>query len=197
METHPLNIIAGSRPHFAETENGDAWTMTWFADVCRIAIIDGLGHGPDAASASAIAVKTLESLGPVHPAEAIQRCNLALSGTRGVVMAVVNIDLSKRSLTYAAIGNTDAVMRIGLEGQTKRFLSYRGIVGAALPTIHAEDVDLPESWQLLLYTDGVMDRFDLHDELRAQADSQTWPEEFLQRWGRLHDDATVLLVSPR
>ncbi len=196
MDSHPLKISAGSRPHLAETENGDAWTMTWFADVCRVSIIDGLGHGPAAAFPAAMAVQTLEALGLVPPAEAIRRCHQALGGTRGVVMGVANIDLAKRSLNYAAVGNTDAVMCIGHEGRTKRLLSYRGIVGASLPTIRAEEVDLPESWKLLLYTDGVMDRFDLQDEMRAQAESPSWPDEFLERWGRSHDDATVILISP-
>ncbi|MGA7671087.1 MAG: SpoIIE family protein phosphatase [Nitrolancea sp.] len=197
METCPLKIVAGSRPHYAETENGDAWSVSHFPGLCRISLIDGLGHGPYAASATAVALQTLKSLGPVQPAEVIRRCNLALSGTRGVVMGVANIDLRDSSVAYAAVGNTDGLIRIGDEGVTTRLLSDRGIVGTTLPTIRSVVIPLQEPWQLLLFTDGVRDRFNVRDELQAEAESSNWPAEFLERWGRTHDDATVILVSPR
>ncbi len=196
METHPLKIVAGTRPHFAETENGDAWTVSDFPGLCRISLIDGLGHGPCAASATAVALQALELLGPVHPAEAIRRCNQVLGGTRGVVMSVANIDLRDRSLSYAAVGNTEGLLRVGDEAKSTRLLSDRGIVGTSLPTIRSVVLPLEERWQLLLFTDGVRDKFNVNDELRAGAESSNWPAEFLERWGRLHDDATVVLVSP-
>lgn len=196
MDSHPLNIVASSRPHQGEIENGDGWNVSRFSDLYRVSLIDGLGHGPIAANVTAVALRTLETLGPLHPSETIRRCSAALRGTRGAVMAVANIDLTKRRLTYAAVGNTEASLHSDQDDAITRLICDRGIVGMTLPTIHSTEIALPDFWRLLLYTDGIRDRFDLRAELKEAQTSSDWPEEFLERWGRAHDDATVVLVSP-
>ena len=52
MAQDSISIVAATRPHPHETLCGDLWTVQWAADSsCRLAVIDGLGHGPVARAA--------------------------------------------------------------------------------------------------------------------------------------------------
>ncbi len=80
-------------------------------DGALIAVVDGLGHGPEAAAAARAAVETLNV-----QATAAGSCNLrhllvaihqALRGTRGAVAGVALVEACTGSLHYAGIGNTE------------------------------------------------------------------------------------------
>ncbi len=194
MDTYPLRIVGASRPFPGETENGDAWQVDWCGDACRLTIIDGLGHGPEAAKAAAVGLRALKSSPFNSPIETIHRCHAALGGTRGAVMGVVVIDCRANRLVWAGVGNTDGV--VARSGGNVRLISYRGIVGASLPTVRTMEVDLGDRWCVLLHTDGVHERYDLNTELEDASTSDCWPTEFLERWGRITDDATVVCAMP-
>src|SRR5215467_5953020 len=55
-----------------------------------VAVVDGLGHGADAAAAARIAIDTLDRHAGAPIPELIQRCHAALVGSRGVVMSVAH-----------------------------------------------------------------------------------------------------------
>ena len=59
----PLIFATATRPIAGETVNGDTWHVTWADGGCRLAVVDGLGHGPAAAEAAAVAVRALAA----HP----------------------------------------------------------------------------------------------------------------------------------
>jgi hypothetical protein len=108
---------------------------------------------------------------------------------------VARIDCARAQLTYAGVGNVEALL-----WQTAthvRPIAYRGIVGVAMPTVRAFDLALQSEWILLLHTDGVSSRVDLQ-ALSAldQAGSQVLANHVLHRWGRQTDDATVVVVRP-
>jgi serine phosphatase RsbU (regulator of sigma subunit) len=189
----PLTIVAAARPHSDETVSGDRWSVDWCGSSCRIAVIDGLGHGPLAAEAAAIAAQTLAARPELPPDEALRVCHQALKGTRGAAISLARIDPDAVRLTYAGVGNVEA--RLWQSGCQQRPIAFRGIVGAALPTCRSFDFDLEPGWLLLLHTDGISARFQLEDfqptilgEPRALADA------ILARWGREHDDATVVVA---
>jgi len=51
--TEDALVVAGvSRPYPGETVNGDAWAVHRHGGAGRIALVDGLGHGPEAAVAA-------------------------------------------------------------------------------------------------------------------------------------------------
>jgi len=192
----PLLIVAAERPFPGEPVNGDAWCTTWHAGRCRIALIDGLGHGPEAAQAAQAAVATLNQRPELSPADALAACHGALAGSRGAAISIVQIDPSARQLTYAGIGNVEG--RLNTANGTTRLIAYRGIIGSARHQVRSFDYALDRSWSLLLHTDGISSRMEITEPmasdasaLRAQADS------LLERWARPTDDATLLLVVPR
>lgn len=192
-----LLIAAALRPHPTETVSGDAWTIDWQANGCRIAVIDGLGHGPGAALAALRAREVLAAVPVLGPAEAIRVCHEALHDTRGAVIGIVAIDFSTGRLSYAGIGNIEG--RIISATRSERLLSARGIVGAMLPTIRPVEFALPEEWTLVIHSDGVSERLDPDQiERFGTLDVQSIADVILARWGRATDDASVVVVrSPR
>lgn len=167
--------------------------MQWHEQGCRIALIDGLGHGPAAAAAAQSAIDVLTARPLLSPTDAMHACHYALYGTRGAVISIAGIDLDQGQLVYAGVGNVEAQFR--QSGRTQRLIAYRGIVGVALPPVRSFQIALERDWLLALHTDGVSARFAL-DGI-PDVDSAT-PERLaslvLTGWGRASDDATVVVA---
>jgi serine phosphatase RsbU (regulator of sigma subunit) len=186
-------IGAAGRPHPFETVSGDAHAVHWWNQFCRIAVIDGLGHGVDAAAAAQRAVALLDAHPDLDPSEALRRCHIALAGTRGAAISVVRIDADCRELVYAGIGNVEA--HLWQHGKRERLIVYRGIIGSAMRTVRSFTVQLAESWTLLMHTDGISPRADI----RAVGLTPPWHPETLARaildaYGRQHDDALAVVA---
>lgn len=196
MDDRPIIVAGASRPHPAETANGDAWTVQWHGGACRVAVIDGLGHGPEAAAAARAAIGALAARPALAPEAAVRACHDALRGTRGAVLSVAAIDLDAGQLTYAGAGNVEAQLWQG--GRTQRPIAYRGIAGVSLPTVRSFALPLEREWLLLLHTDGVSARFALDS---VPEFTRLAPDDLaaavLARWGRVTDDATVVVARPR
>jgi len=187
-------IAAASRPYPTEVANGDAWHVDWQPSGCRIAVIDGLGHGPAAAEAASRARDALVDAPEADPIEGLRRCHGALRGSRGAAVSVITLDVIDNRLTYAGVGNVDA--RLMANGRTVRMPSMRGIVGATLPTLRSFEEALPPGWILFVHTDGIKDRFDPEELLEAdRAEPQRLADAILARWGRATDDATIVVAA--
>jgi serine phosphatase RsbU (regulator of sigma subunit) len=190
----PVEVAAATRPYPGESANGDAWATAWPPGACRIAVVDGLGHGPAAAAAAAAATAALAAQPELGPVEALQLCHGALAKSRGAAIAIARIDPADQRLTYAGVGNVEA--RLWSGGEARRLIAYRGVIGVVLPrTIRAFEHPLDDDWLLLLHTDGVSSRFALDGPREAAARA---PAELaaavLAGWGRPTDDATVVVA---
>ena len=112
-----------------EQESGDAWGVTWDADTVMIVIMDGLGHGPDAARAAANGLHELttppDPAGPGDPVTLLGRLDRRLLGGRGAVAAVAR--LSPGQLAYGGVGNIGA--RLGPNGRAHGLVSSLGTLG--------------------------------------------------------------------
>jgi serine phosphatase RsbU (regulator of sigma subunit) len=175
--------------------SGDAWQVDWDGGVCRIAVVDGLGHGPQAATAALAATADLAAHPARDPVAAIQGCHEALTGTRGAALLVARVDLRVRQLTIAGVGNVEA--QLWQNGRTQHLMSDRGIVGSVLPRIRPVALTLDADWLLLMYTDGIRNRFDLGAVRETAADGRGCAEALLAGWSRPTDDASVLVAQPR
>jgi serine phosphatase RsbU (regulator of sigma subunit) len=200
VATQPILIGVAERPHPAETVNGDAyavhWTGTGAGQVCRLAVIDGLGHGPEAAAASACAIRVLDAAPGLDPVEAIQRCHAAMQGTRGAAMSIAQLDPARGTLVYAGVGNVEAHLWQG--GRHERLIAYRGIVGSAIRTIRPFTLPLGEGWLLLMHSDGISARADVEalGLPRPFAPAEV-AQAVLAGYARAHDDALALVALPR
>jgi serine phosphatase RsbU (regulator of sigma subunit) len=195
MALDSIVIAAATRPHPHETVSGDLWTVQWAAGACRIAVIDGLGHGPPAHAAAKRAVETLAAAPDLPLNLALAECQRALTGTRGAAIAIVRIDLAADRLTFAGIGNVEG--RVWQPANEQRLLAQRGIVGRAMPTLRPVDYPLGADWMLILHSDGINDRFTSEALPGWGGPVQALADAILQRHGRPADDATVVLAMPR
>ncbi|MDQ0964046.1 anti-sigma regulatory factor (Ser/Thr protein kinase) [Streptomyces sp. B4I13] len=134
--------------------SGDAWTCVRDGDLLTLMMADGLGHGPEAARASAAAVAEVRRSAHLPPAELLRRLDGALRGTRGAAIGVARLDLRAGRLRFAGIGNIGARLR---EGDSWRHLVSRpGIVGVHRPTTLPEtEADWAADRLLVLHSDGL------------------------------------------
>lgn len=195
MAIPDLLTAAATRPYPGESANGDAWQLDG-ADGCyRLALVDGLGHGPEAAVAAHAALATLAAHPALGPADSVRACHQALTGTRGAVISVVCLDLLAGVLRFAGIGNVE--VQLWQRGRVEHLMADRGIVGAVMRTMREVSYPLDTDWVLVLHTDGIRGRFDLAAlpafQQRNMANLATG---ILTEWWRSQDDATVVVARP-
>jgi serine phosphatase RsbU (regulator of sigma subunit) len=190
-----LTVAVASRAYPGEEVSGDAWTVESTGSTVRLAVFDGLGHGPVAAAAAAAGLATLRARPELDPLAALRACHAALRATRGAAVSIASVDLVERRLVFAGVGNVEA--RVWTGGRVQRPIAYRGIVGSIMPSSRAIELELEPPWALMMYSDGVSSRLDPGDLAAvAPADLQAHADSLIAAWGRASDDVTLLLARP-
>ena len=193
MAPEAIAVAGATRPYPGEFANGDAWCLTWHEGRCRVALIDALGHGEEAAAVAAVAEAALSAHPASDPVAGMHACHRALAGTRGAVIAIAQIDPVAASMTYVGVGNTEALLWQG--GRPERPVGYRGVVGLTVRTVRPFTFALQPDWLLVLHTDGVSARFDLARLAIDRNEPQALADAILARWARPTDDATVVVAG--
>jgi len=150
----PLQIGAVNVPKPGQDVCGDSWGVEQTPDYSVVMVADGLGHGFDARTASAEAVRILHSAPHLSPAEIVERAHLALRSTRGAALAVARIDRYRERVTFSGIGNISAHIYAGIsEGQ--HLVSVHGTAGFQTARIREFEYAWPDRGMLLMYSDGL------------------------------------------
>src|SRR5690348_7110196 len=93
-----------------ESESGDEHLVQCFEDGVLLAVVDGLGHGAEAAEAARLAKETLRE----HAGESVlaltRHCHNSLQRTRGAVMSLARFNATDSSMTWMGVGNVDGVL---------------------------------------------------------------------------------------
>ncbi len=189
---HRLEYAQVNRPHYREHVSGDAAVVREKDDLLFAAIVDVLGHGPEAHQVAVQSEKFLLANWRDSVLEAMERLHEHLAGSRGAGAGICLVDRRSGLLRYTGIGNT-VIRRFG--GSEVRLLSRAGIIGGSRRTPKEEQMSLIPGDVVLLYTDGVKDRFELGDypqllHHRAESIAKT----VIQRFGKQHDDATCIAI---
>jgi len=133
---------------------GDTWGVEHTPDYSIVMVADGLGHGIDARTAAAEAVRILHSAPGLSPAEIVERAHLALRSTRGAALAVARIDRQREHVTFSGVGNISAHIYSGMtEGQ--HLVSVHGTAGFQTARIREFEYPWPDRGMLLMYSDGL------------------------------------------
>lgn len=203
-ETHQLiDWAVAARPLAGQSVSGDLHVIAPFAAGVLAGVIDGLGHGKEAAAAAAIAVATLTAHAhePVIPL--LKQCHEQLKGTRGVAMSVAAFMTRDNSMAWVGVGNVEGLLRRGdVNGQpSHESLPLRGgVVGYQLPPLRSFVLPVARGDLLIFATDGIRSDFarDLSpsDPLRrhTQDGLQHIADRILAQYGKSTDDALVLVV---
>jgi phosphoserine phosphatase RsbX len=177
-----------------EEEIGDRHAFAQFDGGALVAVVDGLGHGADAAAAARIATEVLEGNAQESVISLIRLCHEKLKPTRGVVMSIASFNASDGTVTWLGVGNVEGVLlhRDSYGTISQEVLPLRGgVVGDQLPTLVASIVPISRGDTLIFATDGV--RLGLAEKLKAES-AQATADALLARFTRGTDDALVLVA---
>ncbi len=187
-----------SRALPGEPECGDRYLVETYHNGALAAVVDGLGHGPQASTAALTAIGTLHS----HPTESIltlvQRCHAALLETRGVALSLVSFDATAGKITWLAVGNVEGVLlhKSDLVNVSRTSIFMRGgVVGYQLPPLKVDTLPISAGDLLVLATDGVAQGF-IRD-IQWGSPVQTLADQILARYGRSTDDTLALVIRYR
>jgi anti-sigma regulatory factor (Ser/Thr protein kinase) len=205
----PIEHAALSLPAPLETVCGNSWCLDLDEEQLRVLVVDGLGHGPDAAAAADAATELFQRHSPSHPSNSlsanhsqanspapkdfIEQAHGALAGTRGAALAVASLSLADGRLRYAGIGNIGGSLLTAAD--SRGLMSHNGTVGARMRTVQELEYEWPSGSLLIMYSDGIQNRWDLRKYPGLHRQHPAVIASVLMRdFTRGRDDVTVLVV---
>jgi anti-sigma regulatory factor (Ser/Thr protein kinase) len=179
-----------------ETECGDSWRIACTGDTLIMMVVDGLGHGPLAASAARTATEVFEARALDPPVEILQSIHNALSGSRGAAAACAVLDSVKASITYSGVGNIAA--SVVSDERSKGMVSHNGILGVQLLRKQEFRYDCGPECRVVMHSDGLSARWALQSYPGLWSRHAAVIAAVLYRdHARSRDDATVLVTGRR
>jgi negative regulator of sigma-B (phosphoserine phosphatase) len=186
-----IGVAACTLP--GEQESGDRCVVRHFDGRTVVGVIDGLGHGPEAARAADGAAEIVEAHGHEPVGLLMQRCHERLLDTRGAVITLLEFR-ADGTLRWVGAGNVATVLvRCGPHGEPRReeLLARSGIAGVVLPSIVSLDAEIAPGDMVVAATDGIRSSF--VDALRREP-PQRLADRLLENHRTGHDDALVVVA---
>ncbi len=181
------------RPCRGQSVSGDAAVIRPLeAGGLFVAIVDVLGHGPEAHESARTIDAYLCRYGSADIAGVLSRLHQHVRGTRGAAVGLCALDTTTGRMVYAGTGNT-VLRRFG--STETRLVSQDGILGQNMRTPRPQTLALEKGDLVLLYTDGVSDRFAAEDypSLLHHA-AKDVVRTVIERFGKDYDDAACIAV---
>ena len=186
--------VAG-RAITGESRSGDLAVFAGFPGGGLVAVVDGLGHGDEAADASAIAAGVIHEHAAAPAEDLLARCHQALRKSRGVVMTLAWFRIDEMTLAWAGVGNVEARLVRGAAAFGDRHdsaLVLGGVVGYNLPAVRPAVMDLLPGDAVAFATDGI--EADYSNSLTPNLPAQRLAERILARHSKGTDDALAVVV---
>jgi len=194
-----LEWAVASRPMAGEALSGDLATVQASSTRAVLAVIDGLGHGAEAAAAAEMAVKVVQQ-NRAEPVEALLLlAHERLADSRGVAATLAIVDGATGRMDWLGVGNVSGTLLRADETarpRTHGVFLCRGVLGYLLPRLHVTDpLQLAPGDVIVIATDGV--RGDLTSPIRAEVPVDRLSEIILADQATYEDDALVLVARYR
>jgi negative regulator of sigma-B (phosphoserine phosphatase) len=179
-----------------ESRSGDVAVFAPTAAGGLVSVIDGLGHGPEAADAAERCAEVVRENAAAPPAELLELCHQALLDSRGVVMTTAWFDLERSLLSWAGVGNVDArLVRSGPEPREDVALVFGGVLGYRMPKVRVASMPLTRGDLLVMITDGIDSA--ISPALAGGGAAQALAERIFAMHGKGTDDALAVVVRYR
>jgi phosphoserine phosphatase RsbX len=194
-----LEWAVAGRARPGEDLSGDRATVQTVGSRCVLAVVDGLGHGPEAAVAADLAIRTVER----HATEPLEALILliheGLSASRGAAATVAVIDGESGHMEWVGVGNVNGQLvraDISARPRTSGVFLCRGVLGYSLPPLHiASPMELHDGDHIVIATDGV--RADPSAMVAPEVPIARSAERMLTQGAIDHDDALVFVARYR
>jgi phosphoserine phosphatase RsbX len=191
----PVEWGVAMRSRRGEATSGDLAVVTLLPEGVLVAAIDGLGHGDEAARAARNAAEVVRESPGQDLVLLVQRCHVALRGTRGAAISLAFVSLSEGMVTWLGVGNVEGRVLSGDPSAPRPKGSLplgNGVPGHELPPVRATTLELRTGDVLVLATDGVEAAF--ADSLDVSGSTQAISERILADHWKPLDDALVVAV---
>ena len=190
-----VNCLIGAAlaPYPGETLCGDSWQ---FADVPAgrtLLVVDGSGHGREAARAADLAVQLFQQHAAESCDQLAERLHRGLAPTRGGALAIARVDTAARHIRYVGIGNIVGIAFS--DGTVRRMVSHNGTAGHIAPRIREFIYPFTAPPLIIMHSDGIGTRWDLtaYPGLALQHPSLI-AGVILRDHRRERDDASVVVM---
>jgi anti-sigma regulatory factor (Ser/Thr protein kinase) len=183
-------------PVKGERECGDLWQALDFGGRFIATVVDGLGHGVDAAEAAEEAVRIFQTNAAYSPCNILERAHDALKKTRGAAMSIVEHSHGKTSMRFAGIGNVSSSLLAS--EKTQSMVSHNGTLGAQIRRCQEFEYPFSSAATLVMHSDGLTTSWDAKQYRGISRRDPTLLAALLYRdFARGRDDVTVLVVRER
>lgn len=196
-----LEHSAISRPEFGalsiplagEEVCGDHWAIEEVAGKTLLLVVDGLGHGPQAATAAREAIRVFGEMASLSPSEIILAAHASLRSTRGAALAVVQLDPHRGEAKFAGVGNiAGSILCQGTDRGTS-MVSYNGTVGHTIRKIQEFSYPWLPGSLLIMHSDGLGTQWQLGRYAGLALKHPGLVSGILYRdYKRVRDDVTVV-----
>jgi serine/threonine-protein kinase RsbT len=186
-----LKLGIACRPALGMTMNGDTYLIKEWNGQTLLGVIDGLGHGEEAAIASMKAEEYVLANHTKDVEQLISGMHYHLHGTRGAVAGLVRIDRNAGRLFFCGIGNIEVSI---LGGPQMHPTCLEGIVGVNIRKIMKFGYDYSSLKVVALHSDGISGKFSLSDYASIYEQPQLVAEQIMTEWGKKEDDATIVIA---
>ncbi|MBO0912409.1 MAG: SpoIIE family protein phosphatase [Acidobacteria bacterium] len=178
-----------------ESACGDRYVVKDLPEGALLAVVDGIGHGEEAARSAELAADVFAGSEARSLLSLVSRCQLRLQGTRGAVVSMAWFSPADDTMSWLGVGNVAGVL-LRKEGngraRQESLLLRAGTLGASLPPVSATVVPISYGDTLIFATDGIRTGF--ADGLKASGSPQEIAREIIRNHWRKHDDALVLVA---
>ena len=187
-----IEVASFARPCSGERVSGDTVVIEHRDNVLFLAMVDALGHGPQANAVANQAERFLRNHWSSDVLDTMHRLHSELKGTIGAGAGLCVVDRVFRKVRYTGVGNT--VLRT-FGTRPTRLISSDGIIGSRFRTPALQTAPLNESGIILLYTDGISDRFDVEQYPQIHYHSASViARKIVASFGKPYDDATCMAI---
>lgn len=187
-----VELAAAWRTHPHETRCGDGYLVKRTAAGLLLCVIDGLGHGKEALTATETALTQVSEHAEETLTAIFDRCHSRLRTTRGAVVSLALMDDSLGTLRWAGVGNVEGVL-VSSSGRRDWLPLRPGIVGCRMPTIHMSEFAMVPGDVLLMFSDGV--KSNCLDRLLTDEASSEMAHRIISEYARGTDDAVILVAK--
>ena len=177
-----------TRPKVGETLNGDAFLELSNDNMQLFSVVDGLGHGPKAHTASEKAIGIMKDNNNVDLIQLLELLHQGLHDTRGVVAAIIKFDILTETMEYAGLGNIE----IHCTNPNIKPISMAGILGHNWRTPKAFKFKYQKNDLFAMFSDGISGRFDI--KAYSDGNCEHAANRIFDDFGKDHDDATVMVI---
>ena len=175
---------------------GDSWAIDDAEGRATVLVVDGLGHGPQAAEAAREAVRVFRETAPLGPAEVIRLAHAALRSTRGAAVAVARIDRERGEVRFAGVGNiSGAIVHPTDENSRTSMVSHNGTVGHTIRKVQEFIYPWAPGSLLVMHSDGMATQWQVGRYTGLAASHPGLIAGVVYRdFRRSRDDVTIVVV---